>query len=338
MSDFESTEHNNRFGAVITGTGSFTPEKVLTNADLEKMVETTDEWITARSGIKERRIADKETAASDLSFEATKKAMEEAKIKPEELDLILIGTVTPDYLLPSTACILQDKLGAKNAAVMDIVAACSGFLYGLAVAQAFIYSGKYKTILVIGVEVLSKITNWNDRNTCVLFGDGAGAAIVQRTPENNKGILATYLCGDGSLANLLHIPVGGTRQPLTTENIDKGDQYIKMEGNEVFKSAVRSMGDAATRALKEANISAEQIDLLIPHQANIRIIEATAKRLKLPMEKVFVNIDKYGNTSAASIPIALDEARKSGRIKPGDITLLVAFGAGFTWGSAVIRW
>ncbi|OGC80233.1 MAG: 3-oxoacyl-ACP synthase [candidate division Zixibacteria bacterium RBG_16_43_9] len=338
MSDFESTEHNNRFGAVITGTGSFTPEKVLTNADLEKMVETTDEWITARSGIKERRIADKETAASDLSFEATKKAMEEAKIKPEELDLILIGTVTPDYLLPSTACILQDKLGAKNAAVMDIVAACSGFLYGLSVAQAFIYSGKYKTILVIGVEVLSKITNWNDRNTCVLFGDGAGAAIVQRTQENNKGILATYLCGDGSLANLLHIPVGGTRTPLTKENIDKGDQYIKMEGNEVFKSAVRSMGDAATRALKEANISAEQIDLLIPHQANIRIIEATAKRLKLPMEKVFVNIDKYGNTSAASIPIALDEARKSGRIKPGDITLLVAFGAGFTWGSAVIRW
>ena len=338
MSDFESTEHNNRFGAVITGTGSFTPEKVLTNADLEKMVETTDEWITARSGIKERRIADKETAASDLSFEATKKAMEEAKIKPEELDLILIGTVTPDYLLPSTACILQDKLGAKNAAVMDIVAACSGFLYGLSVAQAFIYSGKYKTILVIGVEILSKITNWNDRNTCVLFGDGAGAAIVQRTQENNKGILATYLCGDGSLANLLHIPVGGTRTPLTKENIDKGDQYIKMEGNEVFKSAVRSMGDAATRALKEANISAEQIDLLIPHQANIRIIEATAKRLKLPMEKVFVNIDKYGNTSAASIPIALDEARKSGRIKPGDITLLVAFGAGFTWGSAVIRW
>lgn len=338
MSDFESTEHNNRFGAVITGTGSSTPEKVLTNADLEKMVDTTDEWITTRSGIKERRIADKETAASDLSFEATKKAMEESKIKPEELDLIMIGTVTPDYLLPSTACILQDRLGAKNAAVMDIVAACSGFIYGLSVAQAFIYSGKYKTILVIGVEVLSKITNWNDRNTCVLFGDGAGAAIVQRTQENNKGILATYLRGDGSLANLLHIPVGGTRTPLTKENIDKGDQYIKMEGSEVFKSAVRSMGDAATRALKEANISAEQIDLLIPHQANIRIIEATAKRLKLPMEKVFVNIAKYGNTSAASIPIALDEARKSGRIKPGYITLLVAFGAGFTWGSAVIRW
>jgi len=327
-----------KYEAVITGTGSSTPEKVLTNADLEKIVDTTDEWITTRTGIKERRIADNGTAASDLSFEATKKAMEEAKIKPEELDLILIGTVTPDYLLPSTACILQDKLGAKNAAVMDIVAACSGFLYGLSVAQSFIYSGKYKTILVIGVEVLSKITNWNDRNTCVLFGDGAGAAIVQRTQENNKGILSTYLCGDGSLANLLHIPVGGTRTPLTKENIDNGDQFIKMEGSEVFKSAVRSMGDAAMRALKEANLTAEQVDLLIPHQANIRIIEATAKRLKLPMEKVFVNIDKYGNTSAASIPIALDEARKSGRVKSGDVTLLVAFGAGFTWGSAVVRW
>lgn len=329
---------SNQYDAVITGTGSSTPQKVLTNADLEKMVDTTDEWITARTGIKERRIADKETAASDLCLEATKKAMAEAKIKPEEIDLIMIGTVTPDYLLPSTACILQDRLGAKNAAVMDIVAACSGFLYGLSVAQAFIYSGKYKTILVIGVEILSKITNWNDRNTCVLFGDGAGAAIVQRANENNKGILATYLCGDGSLANLLHIPVGGTRTPLTKENIDKGDHLIKMEGSEVFKSAVRSMGDAALKALKEANIPSEQIDLLIPHQANIRIIEATAKRLKLPMEKVFVNIDKYGNTSAASIPIALDEARKSGRIQPGDITLLVAFGAGFTWGSAVIRW
>ncbi len=329
---------SDRYNAVITGTGSSTPEKVLTNADLEKIVDTTDEWITTRTGIKERRIADKETAASDLCLEATKKAMAEAKIKPEELDLIMIGTVTPDYLLPSTACILQNRLGAKNAAVMDIVAACSGFLYGLSIAQSFIYSGKYKSVLVIGVEILSKITNWNDRNTCVLFGDGAGAAIVQRTQENDKGILSTYLCGDGSLSNLLHIPVGGTRTPLTKENIDKGDQYIKMEGSEVFKSAVRSMGDAALRALKEANLSAEQIDLLIPHQANIRIIEATAKRLKLPMEKVFVNIDKYGNTSAASIPIALDEARKSGRVKPGDITLLVAFGAGFTWGSAVIRW
>lgn len=328
----------NNYSAVITGTGSSVPERILTNADLEKMVETSDEWITTRSGIKERRIADDGTAASDLALKASEQAMEEAKVKPEDIDLILIGTVTPDFPFPSTACILQDRLKAKNAAVLDIAAACSGFIYGLSIAQAYIQSGKYKTILVVGVEILSKITNWTDRNTCVLFGDGAGAAIVQRTNDNNRGILATYISGDGSLANLLHIPVGGSRTPLTKENIDKRDHYLKMEGNEVFKSAVRSMGDASLRVLKEAKISPEQVNLLIPHQANIRIIEATAKRLKLPREKVYVNIDKYGNTSSASIPIALEEARKSGRIKPDDITVLVAFGAGFTWGSAVIRW
>lgn len=332
------TQFRNKYNAVITGTGASVPERILTNADLEKIVETSDEWIISRTGIKERRIADPDTAASDLALEASLQAMEEAKVKPEQIDLILIGTVTPDFPLPSTACILQDKLGAKNSAVLDIVAACSGFIYGLSIAQAFINSGKYKTILVIGVEILTKITNWTDRNTCVLFGDGAGAAIVQDTNEDDKGILATYISGDGSLANLLHIPVGGTRTPLTKENIENKDQYIKMEGSEVFKSAVRSMGDASLRVLKEAKISSDQIDLLIPHQANIRIIEATAKRLKLPMGKVFVNIDKYGNTSAASVPIALDEARRSGRIKLGDITLLVAFGGGFTWGSALIKW
>jgi 3-oxoacyl-[acyl-carrier-protein] synthase-3 len=298
----------NNYSAVISGTGSFVPERVLTNADLEKMVDTSDEWITTRSGIKERRIADADIAASDLALKASIQAMEEAKVKPEEIDLILIGTVTPDFPFPSTACILQDRLKAKNAAVLDIAAACSGFIYGLSVAQAFISSGKYKTILVVGVEVLSRITDWTDRSTCVLFGDGAGAAIVQRSNDGNKGILATYLCGDGSLGNLLHIPIGGTRTPLTKENIDRRDHYLKMEGNEVFKSAVRSMGDAALRVLKEAKISPEEVDLLIPHQANIRIIEATARRLKLPMEKVYVNIDKYGNTSSASIPIALEEA------------------------------
>ena len=328
----------NKYNAVISGTGSSVPERILTNADLEKIVETSDEWITTRTGIKERRIADKDTAASDLSLQASRRAMEEAKVKSEEIDLIIIGTVTPDFLLPSTACIIQDKLKAKNAAVMDIVAACSGFIYGLSIAQAFINSGKYKTILVIGVEVLTRITNWTDRNTCVLFGDGAGAAIVQSSDEENKGFLATYISGDGSLANLLHIPVGGTRTPLTKENIERGDQYIKMAGSEVFKSAVRSMGDAAMRVLNEAGVSSDQVDLLIPHQANIRIIEATAKRLKIPMEKVFVNIAKYGNTSSASIPIALDEARRAGLIKPGNITLLVTFGGGFTWGSALIRW
>ena len=327
---------SSKVNAFIAGTGKATPKKVLTNFDLEKMVDTSDEWIIERSGIKERRIADENIAASDLSLEASKKAMEEAKVKPEEIDMILIGTVTPDFLLPSTACILQDKLGVKNSAVLDIVAACSGFIYGLSIAQAFIQIQKYKTILVIGVELLSKITDWTDRNTCVLFGDGAGAAIVKNT-NDDKGILATYLSGDGSLANLLHIPVGGTRTPLTKDNIKEKMHFIKMEGSEVFKSAVRSMGDAAERALQIAGITSKEIDLLIPHQANIRIIEATARRLKLPMDKVYVNIDRYGNTSSASIPIALDEARRNGLIKEGSKVLLVTFGAGFTWGSALVK-
>jgi len=325
-----------KISAQITGTGSAAPRRVLTNFDLEKMVETSDEWIIERTGIKERRIADDGTAASDLSLEASQKAMEEAQIKAEEIDLILIGTVTPDFLLPSTACILQDRLGAKNAAVLDIVAACSGFIYGLSVAQAYILSGKYKTVLVIGVEVLSKITDWTDRDTCVLFGDGAGAAVIQAT-NSDKGIVATYLSGDGSLANLLHIPIGGSRTPLTPENIQQRFHFIQMKGSEVFKSAVRSMGDAAQKVMDIGGVSQQEVDLLIPHQANIRIIEATAKRIKLPMDKVYVNIDRYGNTSAASVPIALDEARKNGKIRNRSNVVLVAFGAGFTWGSAFIK-
>lgn len=324
-----------KISAQIIGTGSATPRRVLTNFDLEKIVETSDEWIIERTGIKERRIADDGTAASDLSLEASQKAMEEAKIKADEIDLILVGTVTPDFLLPSTACILQDGLGAKNAAVLDIVAACSGFIYGLSVAQAYILSGRYKTVLVIGVEILSKITDWTDRDTCVLFGDGAGAAVVQAT-NSDKGIVATYLSGDGSLANLLHIPVGGSRTPLTPENIHQRSHFIQMKGSEVFKSAVRSMGDAAQKVMDMIGISQQDVDLLIPHQANIRIIEATARRIKLPMDKVYVNIDRYGNTSAASVPIALDEARKNGKIKDGSKVVLVAFGGGFTWGSALI--
>jgi 3-oxoacyl-[acyl-carrier-protein] synthase-3 len=323
--------------AKIAGTGSFAPSKVLTNYDLEKMVDTSDEWIITRTGIKERRIAEDGTVSSDLSLEASRKALEEAGLEPDQIDLILVGTVTPDYLLPSTACILQDKLKAKNAAVMDVVAACSGFLYGLSIASAFIAIGQHKNALVIGVETLSKITNWEDRNTCVLFGDGAGAAVVSATTED-KGILGTFISGDGSLANLLHIPVGGTKVPLTKENLDRRGQYISMQGNEVFKSAVRAMESSAKRILQQVGLSSEEVDLLIPHQANIRIIEALAKRMKVPMDKVYVNIDRYGNTSAASVPIALDEARRNGRIREGSNTLLVAFGAGFTWGSAVIKW
>lgn len=325
-----------KVSAQITGTGSAAPRRILTNLDLEKMVDTSDGWITERTGIKERRIAEDGTAASDLALEASQKAMQEANITPEEIDLILLGTVTPDFLLPSTACILQDKLGAKNAGIMDIVAACSGFIYGLSIAQAYITSGKYKSILVIGVEVLSKITDWTDRDTCVLFGDGAGAAVVQAT-NSDKGIVSTYLSGDGSLASLLHIPVGGSKTPLTPENIHQRYHFIQMKGSEVFKSAVRSMGNAAQKVIDMSGISSEDVDLLIPHQANIRIIEATAKRIKLPMDKVYVNIDRYGNTSAASIPIALDEARKNGKIKDGSKVVLVAFGAGFTWGSALIK-
>lgn len=326
-----------KINSKITGTGSFAPSKILTNYDLEKMVETSNEWIITRTGIRERRISEDGTGASDLSLEASLIALKEAKLEPEQIDLILLGTVTPDYLLPSTACILQDKLKAKNAAVLDIVAACSGFIYGLSIASAFIAIGQYRNVLVIGVELLSKITNWEDRNTCVLFGDGAGAAVVSATTEE-KGILGTFLSGDGSLANLLHIPAGGAKVPLTKENIDLKQHYIFMAGNEVFKSAVRAMAGAAEHIIQEVGLSSDEVDLLIPHQANIRIIEALAKRLKLPMEKVYVNIDRYGNTSAASVPIALDEARKKGVIKEGSNTVLVAFGAGFTWGSAVIKW
>ena len=326
-----------KINTFISGTGSYAPPRVLTNLDLEKMVDTSDEWITTRTGIKERRIAEDGTGPSDLALEASKIAMEEAQLTADQIDLILLGTVTPDYILPSTACILQDKLKAKNAAILDIVAACSGFIYGLSIASAFISIGQYKNILVIGVETLSKITNWKDRNTCVLFGDGAGAAVVSATDED-RGLLGTFLSGDGSLANLLHIPVGGAKIPLTKENIDLNEHFIHMEGTDVFKSAVRSMASAAEHVIQRVGITAEDVDILIPHQANIRIIEALAKRLKVPMNKVYVNIDRFGNTSAASVPIALDEARKKGMMREGSISLLVAFGAGFTWGSAVIKW
>ena len=328
---------NKKIYSQIIGTGSFAPPKILTNFELEKMVETSNEWIITRSGIKERRIVEDGVGSSDLALEASKIALKEAGLEPGQIDLILLGTVTPDYTLPSTACILQNKLGIKNAAVMDIVAACSGFIYGLSMASAFIANEQFHNVLVIGVETLSKITNWSDRNTCVLFGDGAGAAVVSATTEE-KGILGTFLSADGSLANLLHIPVGGAKVPLTKENFDLKKQYICMEGSEVFKSAVRAMEDAAEHIIQKVGLTPDKIDLLIPHQANIRIIEALAKRLKLPMEKVYVNIDRYGNTSAASVPIALDEARKKGLVREGSNTVLVAFGAGFTWGSAVIKW
>ena len=323
--------------ARISGTGSYLPERVLTNHDLEGIVETSDEWITERTGIKERHIASITQASSDLAYEASKRALSMAGIKPKNLDLIIVATVTPDKPFPSTACILQDRLGAKNSAAFDINAACSGFIYGLSIAEGFIKSGSAKTILLVGAETLSKFTDWEDRTTCVLFGDGAGAVVIE--PETgDRGILSVDIYSDGSLGELLEIPAGGSRRPPSHETIKEKAHFIKMRGNETFKVAVKTLENLVVDTLKKNKIKPSQLSLLIPHQANLRIIQATAKRLELPMERVLVNIDRYGNTSAASVPIALDEAVRQGRIRQGDYVLLEAFGGGLTWASALIRW
>jgi 3-oxoacyl-[acyl-carrier-protein] synthase-3 len=327
----------NHLQAEIIATGSAVPERILNNQDFEKMVDTSDEWIVSRSGIRERHVTDEKTATSDLAAEASRRALHEAGLSPEDLDMIIVGTATPDHVFPSTACFLQDHLGAVNAAPVDVGAACSGFLYGLSIGRAMITSGQYRTVLVSGAETLTKITDYQDRSTCVLFGDAAGVALLRATDEE-RGVLQTYLGGNGSLWQLLHMPAGGSRLPASQETVEGRLHYIKMSGNEVFKHAVKAMGDAALMVLKQAGLKASGVDLMIPHQANIRIIQATARRIHLPMERVYVNIDRYGNTSAASIPLAMDEARKKGLQKPGDIWLLVAFGGGFTWGAAIIRW
>lgn len=324
--------------AAIIGTGAYLPENILTNSDLEKMVDTSDEWIRQRTGIVERRIADDDVATSDLSVQASRLAIKKAQIDPLDIQMILVATVTPDTFFPSTACYVQKGIGAKNASAMDISAACAGFLYGLDIANGLITSGQYDTILVVGGEVFNNIVDWNDRNTCVLFGDGAGAAVVQAT-EEPKGILASYIGSDGDYADidLLGIPAGGSRMPVTSDALDNNLNKIQMNGREVFKLGVRLMPEAAERALKKANFSVDDIDLLIPHQANLRIIEAVGHRLGVPKEKVYVNVDKYGNTSAATVIIALDEAIQEGRAKPGDLILLVTFGAGLTWGSTLLK-
>ena len=321
----------------IIGTGSFTPERVLTNHDLEQIVDTSDEWITSRTGIKERRISDPGTPSSALAFEAASRALENAGVGAKELDQIVIGTVTGDRTFPSTACIVQDRLGATNAYGFDISAACAGFLYGLSVGRSAILSGAAGTVLVIGVESLTKIVNWTDRNTCVLFGDAAGAVVLRATGAPG-GILATRLHSDGALVHLLEMPAGGSLMPPSHETVDRRLHTIHMSGNDVFKHAVRAMESVALEALEASGHTSADLDLLIPHQANFRIIEATARRLGLSMEKVFVNLDRYGNTSSASIPLALDEARRSGRIRPGDLVEMVTFGGGFTWAGAVVRW
>ena len=301
------------------------------------MVDTTDEWIVTRTGIKERRIADRETATSDLAVEAARRALEMSGVSNDKIDLLIVATVTPDFKLPSTACIVQQKLGLPNAAAFDVVAACTGFINALSIATSYIQSGMYRTIMVIGVEKLSSITNYEDRNTCVLFGDGAGAAVVGPA-TNGSGVLSTFVRSDGNLSQLLWSEVGGSAVPFSEENITTGRDKILMNGSDVFKIAVREMGRASETALERAGLTADDIALVLPHQANIRIIEALAKRLRIPMEKVFLNIDKYGNTSAASVPLALDEANREGRIKPGDNLLMVAFGGGLIWGAAVVRW
>jgi len=321
----------------ITGTGSYLPEKELTNFDLENIVDTTDEWIKTRTGISKRRVAEDKIATSDLATEAAKKAIDNAGISAEDVDLIIVATVTPDMAFPSTACIVQKNIGAKNAAAFDIEAACSGFIYGITIGEQFIKSGMYKNVLVIGAETLSKILNWKDRNTCVLFGDGAGAAILQPV-KDGYGILSSSLGADGSSGDYLTQPAGGSRIPASIETVANNLHYVQMDGSEVFKFAVRIMAKSTLQAIESSGLKLNDIDYMIPHQANIRIIEAAAKRLNLDMDKVYVNLNNYGNMSAASVPVALDEAVRKGNIKTGDIVTLVAFGGGLTWGSSVIRW
>ncbi len=322
--------------AGFIGLGCYLPSKRLTNADLEKMVDTSDEWITTRTGIKERRIAAKHEATSDLAIAAAKDALKDAKVKPEDLDLIVIATITPDMHFPSTACLVQNALGAKNALCFDLGAACAGFVYAITVAQQFIESGAVKKALVVGVEMLSSITDWTDRNTCVLFGDGAGACVM--APVKRGGIISSYLGSDGTQADLMKLPAGGSRHPCTHQTVDKRMHFIKMEGKELFKLAVNIMTDAANRALKQAGLECKDIDCVIPHQANVRILMAVAKKLGLPQEKIFLNIDRYGNMSSASTAIALCEAVRKKKIKKGDIVVLDAFGAGLVWGACVIKW
>ena len=319
----------------IIGTGSSVPDTILSNSDLEKMVETSDEWITSRTGIKERRIADENTASSDIAYEAAEKALKAAGVSPQQLDVIIVGTITPDFLFPSTGCVVQSLLGATNAYAFDLMAGCSGFLYTLHVAQGIIKSGGAEKILAIGVDTLSKVTDFEDRSTCILFGDGAGAAVLSASEE--PGILSSLLSSDGRDWDLLYVPAGGSRTPINEQTLKTRDQYIKMKGNDVFKVAVKSMESATINAIKEADLEPEDIDLFIPHQANQRILEAVRKRLNFPEEKVFVNLDKYGNTSGASVPLALDEAIRQERVKEGDLVLFAAFGAGFTWGASVVR-
>jgi len=322
--------------SAILGTGSELPSKIVTNHDLEKMVETSDEWITVRTGIKERRVLEDGKGNADMALQAARRALADARMDAKDLDAIIMGTVTPDYPFPSSACVLEDMLGARNVFSFDVGAACSGFLNALSVADSFISMGKINNALVVGSDALSRLLNWKDRGTCILFGDAAGAVVLGAT-ENGSGVLSTRLRTDGSYVKTLYVPAGGSLKPATAETVRRNEHTITMNGKEVFKIAVRSMEEISRQALADAGVEINQVSLVIPHQANRRIIVALAERLGIPLEQVVVNVDKYGNTSAASIPVALDEARRQGRIKPGDIVLLNAFGGGFTWGAAVVK-
>ena len=325
------------FAAGIIGIGCYLPEKKLTNQDLEKMVDTSDAWITERTGIKTRHIAAPDQATSDLAYEASLKALADAKTKPEELDMIIVATETPDYKYPSTACLLQAKLGAKNAACFDLSAGCSGFVYALGIGSQSIVSGLYKKILLVGAETRSRIINWTDRNTCVLFGDGAGAAVLGRV-DDGYGVLSLELGADGTGGEHLIQPAGGSRNPTTHETVDAYGQCVHMDGQDVFKFAARKMPAACKKVLQKAGMTIDDIALLVPHQANLRIIDNAIDRLKIDRERVWINIDKHGNMSAACVPVCLTEAQQAGRLKKGDNVIMVAFGAGLTWAGALLKW
>ena len=324
-------------GSTIAGIGHYVPERVLTNAELERLIDTTDEWIVTRTGIRERRIAADDQASSDLGLEAAREAMADAGVRAEDLDLIIVGTATPDMLFPATACVLQDRLGAKRAGAFDLSAACSSWVYGVAVAHGYVSSGLAETVLVVGAETLSKITNWKDRSTCVLFGDSAGAVVV-RPSEPGQGFLSFYLGADGGGADLISQPAGGSRLPASYETVERAQHTLHMNGREVYKFAVRIIPRAIEEAVRRAGLTLADVDWFIPHQANIRIIDAAAERLGQPREKFFINVERYGNTSSASVPVALYEAVRAGLIHRGDLAVLVAFGGGLTWGSTALRW
>jgi 3-oxoacyl-[acyl-carrier-protein] synthase-3 len=324
--------------AEVASVGVAVPPHVLTNHDLSRTLDTSDQWIVERTGIRERRIAGPEQSVASLGREASEKALAQAGVTASDIDSIVLATASPDRLLPSTACDLQALIGAHNAAAFDVVAACPGYIYGLTVAEGLIASGQSETVLVVGAEKLSTITDFQDRSTAILFGDGAGASVVRKTSGDGRGILSAFIKSDGRLAPLLYRPGGGSADPISEKVVCERSHYMKMAGREVFKAAVLAMADACDQALRQAGITAEQIDLLVPHQANLRIIEATAKHAGVPMSKVMVNLDRFGNTSSASIPLAIDQAISEGRVQRGSLLLLVAFGAGFTWGSSVVRW